>query len=92
MDTGTPKNETVGVFLASCFAAWESIAPSYVKHETVPLAGHLRELHAAGATSLQFREALEVAFAQPGVTKRSALQYAYGIVRRQLREANSDGA
>ena len=92
MDTGTPKNETVGVFMDSCFAAWESIAPSYVKHGTLPLAGDLRALHAAGATSLQFREALEVAFAQPGVTKRSALRYAYGIVRRQLREANSDGA
>lgn len=83
--TGEPEER----FLSECAAAWEEVAPSYVRHEMTPLAGHLRELHGIGATARQFREALEIAFAHRGVMKRSALRYAYGIVRRQLREAGS---
>jgi hypothetical protein len=84
MGTEETGNAGSGVFLIECLVAWKEIAPSYVQATVRPLAGHLRDLHAAGATSLQFREALEIAFQQPGVTKRAALSYAYGIVRRQL--------
>ena len=92
MSNRSAENGAVDVFIAACMDSWRKIAPSYVQSTQQPLVGHLRELHAEGATAWQFHEALEMAFAKPGVKKRDALRYAHGIVRHQLREASPDGA
>lgn len=92
MDDVRTETGAVDDFISACMDAWGEVAPSYVQATQRPLAGHLRDLHAQGATAVQFREAIEMAFARRGVLKREALRYAYGIIRRQLREANADGA
>lgn len=92
MDDRSAENGAVDVFIAVCMDSWQKVAPSYVQATQRPIVGHLRELHAEGATARQFHEALEMAFAKRGVLKREALRYAYGIVRRQVREASPDGA
>lgn len=73
-------------WLAEAHEAWQHTAPSYVQHDVALLDGHLRDWHARGMTVTMFREALEIAFSQHGVTKRNALQYAFGIVRRRLND------
>ena len=72
--------------IAEAHAVWRDLAPRDVQHDIKLLDGHLRERLERGMTVEMFREALEVAFSQPGVTKRNALAYAFGIVRRRLEQ------
>jgi hypothetical protein len=78
--------EDLDGWLAQAREAWVSTAPSYVQHDVPLLDGHLRDWHDRGMTVTMFREALEIAFTQHGVTKRNALPYAFGIVRRRLND------
>lgn len=64
--------------------AWEMTAPGYVKQDVKVLDGELRDWIERGMTPKMFREALEMAFANRDVTKRNALAYAFGIVRRRM--------
>lgn len=74
---------------ADARAVWERIAPSYVKHDVPLPTGYLRELFDLGARVDQFEEALELAFDSPNVTKRWAIYYALGIVRRLVGDSNN---
>lgn len=65
-------------------AAWDRIAPSYVRAQQRPLDGHLRLLWDHGATVEQIAEALEVSFASKHHTKRQALGYAYNLAWTQI--------
>jgi hypothetical protein len=73
-------------WIAEAQEIWHTVAPSYVHGDVRLLDGELRDWHARGMTIPMFREALEIAFTQHGVTKRNALAYAFGIVRRRLNE------
>jgi hypothetical protein len=84
-----PGPEEFEAWYEEILRAWRETAPSYVHLNMTPLAGTLRDYRAKGMTLAQFREALEIAFAQRGVEKRRALAYAYGVVRRQLGESKS---
>lgn len=69
--------------------AWIATAPSYVYTHQNPLDGKLRALHEQGVTVDQFREAIELAFANKNIERRKCLFYAYGIIKRQLEESQS---
>ena len=81
-------SKTFAAFRDSAIDAWVATAPSYVTHEQQPLDGKLRRLYEDGCTTTQFREAIELAFANHNVERLKCLSYAYGIIQRQLSDAH----